>query len=204
LHTLDGESVRQRLRRHTWIREARVLALPPATLLIDVEEREPLAVTRVAPQGAAGLVDREGIAFAPAEAAERERLPLLELARLPEWGESDARLHAGLALIGALEAHGLPAAAAIRLEGKQASATPRLRLRGQPASIVLGPGNLEGKLDRLDALLSAELPEVAQAEWIDLRFAQRAVLRGEALRTGAQGGRPRADAVAVRNREPSG
>jgi hypothetical protein len=204
LHALDGEGVKRRLRRHTWIREAHVLTLPPATLLIGVEEREPLAVTRVAPQGSAGLVDREGVAFAPAEAAEREGLPLLELTRLPQWEEPDERLRAGLALIRALEAHDLPAAAAIQLEGKPAAAMPRLRLRGQPATVVLGPGNLEGKLDRLGALLGAELPEVAQAEWIDLRFAQRAVLRGEALRTGAQGGRPAADAVAARNREPSG
>ena len=61
-----------------------------------------------------------------------------------------------------------------------------LLVAGLRARVVLGHGDLSDKLRRLERLRAAALPDTAGASVIDLRFADRAVLRSAAPPEAAQ------------------
>jgi len=173
LRSLDLARVRAALAAHPWVREARVAALPPDRLILAVEEREPVAVARLA--GVARLVDRDGTAFAPAPA--NASLPELRGAGAP----GGPPLAEGVALLAALEALGLRAPRALILGGEANAAVPALELaadaKAPGARVLLGPDDPASKLARLAELLAADPPELANAAEIDLRFGENVVLR---------------------------
>ncbi len=170
---LDLPAVRSALAGHPWVRHARVAALPPDQVILAVEEREPVAVARLA--GEARLVDRDGTAFAPVEGT--TDLPELVGAGAP----GSPPLLEGVALLDAVAAEGLPAPRALILGGEEPGTTPALEFppgAGAPgARVLLGPDDQPAKLARLAALLRARLPELATVREIDLRFGEDVVLR---------------------------
>lgn len=199
------EALARRLEEDRWVRRAHVAWLPPGTVVVGLEERRPVAWTRVAGHGdEAWVVDGEAVAFDRASPAHREHLPELRLPAPPAPGETDASLQRALAVLDAATGRGLPAVRVIGLAGDDPAALPELELDGLAARVIVGQGALASKLDRLAFLLRAELPDTRAARWIDLRFDQRVVLKGKASRTGASPSRPRADARARCNRESSG
>jgi cell division protein FtsQ len=173
LGALDLVAVEAALGGHPWVRKARVAALPPDRLILAVEEREPVAVARLA--GEAVLVDRDGTAFAPA--SEGTGLPELRGAGRP----GGPPLADGVALLAALEAEGLSAPRALILGGEEASGVPALELGSDApapsARVLLGRDDHAAKLARLAELLRAGLPELGSAAEIDLRFGEDVVLR---------------------------
>ncbi|MEN8160215.1 MAG: FtsQ-type POTRA domain-containing protein [Myxococcota bacterium] len=170
---LDLPAVRSALAGHPWVRHARVAALPPDRVILAVEEREPVAVARLA--GEARLVDRDGTAFAPAENA----------AGLPELVGGGAPgtppLAEGVALLDAVAEQGLPAPRALILGGAEPGTTPTLELAPDAVApgvrVLVGPDDQPAKLARLAELLRAGLPELAAVAEIDLRFGDDVVLR---------------------------
>ena len=60
------------------------------------------------------------------------------------------------------------------------------RLPGLKPRIVLGHSHFDARLTSLARLLETELEEVEDAETLDLRFADQAVLRGAPLPKGAE------------------
>jgi cell division protein FtsQ len=170
---LDLPAVRSALAGHPWVRRARVAALPPDRVILAVEEREPVAVARLA--GETRLVDRDGTAFAPA--ADAAGLPELVGAGTP----GTPPLAEGVALLDAVAEQGLPAPRALILGGAEPGTTPALELAPDAvapgARVLLGPDDQRAKLARLAELLRAQLPELAAVAEIDLRFGDDVVLR---------------------------
>jgi cell division protein FtsQ len=173
LAALDLVAVQAALAGHPWVRRARVAALPPDQLILAVEEREPVAVARLA--GVARLVDRDGTAFAPAAAD--TRLPELRGAGAP----GGPPLVEGVALLAAVEAQGLPTPRALILAADEPATVPALELAPSApapgARVLLGRDDHAAKLARLAELLRANLPELGAAAEIDLRFGEDVVLR---------------------------
>lgn len=183
LDDLDPEAIRTSLVADPWIEDAGVLRLPTGTLLIRVVERDAIARWQIDEELA--WVDATGRRFTGADSA-RIALPMiagdsLEPNALPEDALlilDEVRRHPGLARdLTALTLH-LPA-----LE-----ADPDGVLRGSPAGFVLqigreGPRALLGRrllsqrVARLATLLDHDEETVATAQLIDLRYADRAVLR---------------------------
>ncbi len=195
---LDRGALVEKLQAHPWVARARLTALPPGTLLVGVEERRPVAVSS-GPQGAAVLLDASGRAFAPAADEDVDALPRLVDDASPELRARGVGIARALA-----ERRHLPAAREIVLGPPEAWGRPTLRLAGLTAPVVLGPGLLADKLGRLERLLAADVEELADAERIDLRFAERAILKVSPPRTGAAQRREGADAASRPNRDPAG
>ncbi len=173
LGALDLVAVEAAVGGHPWVRKVRVAALPPDRLILAVEEREPVAVARLA--NGTLLVDRDGTAFAPA--SEGTDLPELRGGGAP----GGAPLAEGVALLAALEAEGLAAPRALILGGEEPGAVPALELGSDAAApsarVLLGRDDHAGKLARLAELLRADPPELGSAAEIDLRFGEDVVLR---------------------------
>ena len=179
---LDLAAVEERLATHPWIRTARATRLPVGQLLIEVDERVPVAVLLDTRTRAWHLVDADGTLFARADAEYVERLPRLRTTTTLERG----RAHP--VLVEAIEV----AARADRLGLAVFGGEPELELPGPgnegwvldftelPLRAVLGRVELSAHLDRLAQLLGSGLPEVREAKVIDLRFSGHAVLRSSA------------------------
>jgi cell division septal protein FtsQ len=190
LTDIDNEAVEMRLTSHPWIRAAQILRLPPSTLLVRVEERRPAARLagggRHTVAGVERLVDPDGTPFAqatdPAIGHEGNSLPRLIGGPSLASGRPHAVLAEAIALLDRLRA-GSPAwqmlggAVELYLPQPQNSEGWVLRTHDQTLEIVLGHEAQLERFDRLEALLRAELPELAQPVRIDLRFADQAVLR---------------------------
>jgi len=174
LAELDSPQIAARLTEHAWIREARVLALPSGRLLLDVVEREPVAVLAGAEPWA---VDATGVPFAPA--GELEGLPRIATAQRPAPGQPDPDLLQAAALARRLPQLGLPAPLEIGVAAPDDPEGLSLRLPGLAPRVVLGREDLEARLGELARLLETELPELGRARSLDLRFRDQAVLEGE-------------------------
>lgn len=191
---VDPEAVRERLRTHPWIRDAQVLRLPTGKLLVSIEERAAVAV--LAPSGSDDpaqwrFVDEAGTPFAvvaatPALAqadADGRPWPVLRGGETLGDGQAHPELAAGLALVHHLRAGAVPALL---------DAPDRIELHlprpgdpqgwildggdGRPV-VILGHQQLLDRLARLEALLRSRIGDVRTATHIDLRFAERAILR---------------------------
>lgn len=180
LAAIDLAALERKVAGHPWVREARATILPLGRVVIDVQEREPVAIVRDA-SGARRFVDTAGDAFAEAPAD----------AGLPELRGLDAgapltserpRLVQGVRVLERFAAHGIqPAPTSVWLGGDVPERLPAVSWGDEEDDglrAVIGGGALERKLAYLVELLEAGLPEVAEAREIDLRFGERVVLRG--------------------------
>ena len=156
------------------------LATEMVSLMVGIRERVPEAVV-TANDPSRGprvtLVDPSGTPFAPAGADDVEILPHLIPSGAVSAGEPDARLALALALAKRLPAHGLPGDLEIFIAPRSDPEGLALRLPGLPGRVVIGWEDFDARLERLTALLAADLTEVAEAARIDLRFADQAVLQ---------------------------
>lgn len=191
---VDPADVERRLSDHPWIREARVMRLPPATLLVHIEERRARALL-VGREGTR-FVDASGNPFAPAVDELAEGLPRLVGGDALEDGRAHETLREALELLerlpGLAEAGLAPDGRIdLHLPGGNAPEGWRLHAPSTGTRVVLGRGDLAGRFERLWQLLEDEETLRALQEGddeIDLRFADQAVLRS-AVRSG-DGGRP--------------
>jgi len=181
--------IESRLRSHPWIRDAHVLRLVPARLLVEVELREPVARVQAASAeaGAAiALVDADGRALAQGPDEPSSSLPTIVSPRLPAVGEVVPALGAAAAATRAVAHSALAGARASFFLGAEDDPNsvsiqlPEL----SAARILLGTGDLDLKLSQLALLLEGESAPARSAAEIDLRFADRAVLRGLPLPDG--------------------
>jgi cell division protein FtsQ len=218
LASVDSQAVVERLQTHGWIEEARALRLPTGTLLVNVRERVPAAVTTTS-EAAAFYVDVSGTPFAEvaAEADDalpgsvggvtgevNQALPRLVSAEPVTTGEPSAALAEAVELARRLPDFGLPLPAEVSIAAEGDPEGFALRLPDRPARVVLGREDLERKLAALARLLAEELPEVGEAANLDLRFADQVVLRKQPAPKGtAQAAAARGRAAASRAR-PSG
>ncbi len=184
LADIDLDQVEMRLREQPWIKNAHVLRLPPATLVVRVDEREPralLADTSSSKEpGRVRLVDEEGFVFAVASG--REELPQFLGGKNLETGRGHLLLSNGLSLLNTLKR--------AQLEPMVGSGDPlTVQLPNDVSSkgwvvqgrieVVLGQKQLESRVQRLVELLGNQevLDLLSQQDLrVDLRFTGQAVL----------------------------
>ena len=177
------EAIEERLQGHPWIRSARALRLPTGRLLIRIEERIPVAILcSTYPCGGEEsewrLVDELGTPFANAARAEDRMLPRIVGRHALAMQETDPDLAQAVSLRGRLPGAGTARAPAVlQLPEADSSEGWVLHLSSPEQRVLLGSRDLEARLERLNWLLAADLASAREAEVIDLRFAERAVLR---------------------------
>jgi cell division septal protein FtsQ len=189
LASIDPEAVREAVAAEPWVESARVLRLPSGTLVISVVERDAIARWRVDAQSEPVLVDGHGQRFAGQPEPGRA-LPLVQ-GRNQSGHELPPEV---IALLGEIERHSSLAAdpASITLHLPELARAEGDEQAGSEAGFVLqvgseGPRALLGRrllsqrVARLAVILDSEEPVISSAGWIDLRYADRAVLRTESV-----------------------
>ncbi|MFK7898443.1 MAG: cell division protein FtsQ/DivIB [Myxococcota bacterium] len=187
LHEVDPERIREVVAARPWIESARTLRLPNRTLVVSVVEREAIARWQAADDAAQELIEPDGSRF-PGSLEEGGALPLVSGAASAEpLLPSDAleildeiKRHDRLAADpSALTLHlpGVRAGLEGALVGSQTGYVLQIGESGPRA--LLGRRLLSQRVARLAALLESEEATVQSARLIDLRYADRAVLRSE-------------------------
>lgn len=187
LDAIDPDSVERAVLANPWVESARALRLPTGTLVVRVVERRAVARWHPDETTSIDLVDERGDRFAGA-LEPGGPLPLVR-------GEADLKgtlPEEALEILRELTRHaalaGDPAALTLHLPGIGRRADGALR--GSPSGYVLelgaaGPRALLGRrffsqrVARLAALLEEDAAMVQSAQLIDLRYADRLVLRTE-------------------------
>jgi len=200
LLAISPPAIETRLREQPWIREAHVMRFVPGRLLVQVTFREPVArVTQASPEGGAPvvLVDAEGRAVVEAAGGPVPLLPVIVSPRLPAAGELAPGLAAAAAAVEAVARSTFAArAATFYLGAENDPNSVSLQLPQLPPRVLVGSGDLDQKLARLARVIAGDTTPARDAAEIDLRFADRAVLRGLPLPDGtahsaqAPGGAP--------------
>ena len=75
IFAFDTETARANLKRNGWVREARVMRLLPATLVVEIDEKQPFALWREGGQTA--VIDVLGGVLALAQPGEFSELPVV-------------------------------------------------------------------------------------------------------------------------------
>lgn len=183
LDLIDPAAVRESLTADPWVESARAVRLPTGTLVVSIVEKRALARWQAEASPDVELIDHRGERFAGATAPGGP-LPLVR-------GEmaNDASLPSpAIEILGALPLHGPlaadPTALTLYLPDRRSDASDDrsgyvLELGPEGPRALLGRRLLSQRIARLAALLESEQADVAEARWIDLRYADRAVLRTE-------------------------
>jgi cell division septal protein FtsQ len=185
LDTVDPQAVSESLLAEPWIESARALRLPTGTLVVSIVERHAVARWHIDETMAVELVDDHGSRFAGAvepggflpmvrgEADITGALPdqaleiLREIARYAALATDPSTL--------TLHLPGLVAGPDGDLRGSNSGYVLELGSKGPRA--LLGRRLLSQRVARLAALLDDDEAMVQTAQLIDLRYADRAVLR---------------------------
>lgn len=188
---LPAEAVNALVMADPWIESAKSLRLPDGTLLVRVVERRAIARYRNTPESEIALVDPAGRRFLGA-VEDAGELPLVAGPL-----ESDASLsQSTLEILTELRKHaGLadePSALTLHLPGPHADTSDTadgdplagetgyvLEIGEQGPRALLGQTFLKRRVARLASLLDQRDQLLAGARVIDLRYADRAVLRTE-------------------------
>ena len=183
--SIDPRTIERTLSEHPWIAEAHAVRLPTGQLLIDVNERVARAVVMIE-NGERGLaVDAAGMPFAPAEEQDLSTLPKLRTNHKIESHTADERLARAIALAYRLPELDLPLPAELSIAADSDPVGYTMRLPDFSPRIVVGWEDFETRLAKLARLFKENLEEVGNAESLDLRFADQAVLRGTSPSKGA-------------------
>jgi cell division protein FtsQ len=173
LWQLDTAAAEAALERPTWVRDAHVERHFPNRVIVDVEEREPVAATPT--DDGTFLIDETGVIFSPEGRREYPDVPYLTgWQAASEEPERAMRLRTLLRIARAAEDEGIEVSQVDVDQDDVYWLFPQRRR----VSVRLGEGtDAERKLPRLRAALAA-LPEagVAVTE-IDASFRDRVVLR---------------------------
>jgi cell division septal protein FtsQ len=178
LDSIDSRVIEQSLSEHPWIADARALRLPTGQLLIEVTERVARAVV-VTENGELGsAVDASGMPFAPAEEQDLSTLPKLKTKSEIESHVADEQLARAIALAYQLPEFDLPLPTELSIAADSDPVGFTLHLPDFSPQIIIGWEDFETRLAKLARLIEENLEEVGNAQTLDLRFADQAVLRG--------------------------
>jgi cell division protein FtsQ len=183
LLSVDLERLQRALETHPWIRRAVVRRVFPDTLVVDLDEREPVAVLRTGTGGREFLLDREGKLISEGVPVADERLPVLTGVdysdAILEAGDTVARVRSGIALAGLLDRSGAGRTEVdLRRPGDMVAYYSGLRLR-------FGEGDFGDKVDRyrqvsdrvIDRwIVRAKAAPARQVE-VDLRFQDKVIVK---------------------------
>jgi cell division protein FtsQ len=180
---IDLVQAQRSLETHPWIRRATVRRVLPDTLMVELDEREPVAVLRTGAGGRKFLLDREGTLISEGVPAADEGLPILTGVDYADaimgTGDTVARVRSGIALAGLLDRSGVGRTEVdLRRPGDMVAYYSGLRLR-------FGEGDFGDKVDRYRQVADRVVDRwVAQAKAaparqveVDLRFQDKVIVR---------------------------
>lgn len=180
---IDLAQAQRSLETHPWIRRAVVRRVFPDTLVVELDEREPVAVLRTGTGGREFLLDREGTLISEGVPPADDGLPVLTgvdyAAAILGTGDTAVRVRSGIALASLLDRSGAGRTEVdLRKAGDMVAYYSGLRLR-------FGEGDLGDKVDRYRQVSDRVLNRwVAQAKAaparqveVDLRFQDKVIVR---------------------------
>lgn len=180
LDAIDPAQIRDAVAAEPWIESVRALRLPTGTLVISVVERHAVARWRISASSNMELIDRRGHRFSGAA----ERGGPLPLVRGEIEGDESLPSSA-IAILNEVGRHLSltrdPNELTLLLPDPQSDLHSGyvLQIGEDGPRALLGKRFLRQRVARLAALLKSEEPKLTDARWIDLRYADRAVLRTE-------------------------
>ena len=180
---VDLVQAQRSLETHPWIRRATVRRVFPDTLVVELDEREPVAVLKTGTGGREFLLDREGTLISEGVPAADEGLPILTGVEYADaimgTGDTAARVRSGIALAGLLDRSGVGRTEVdLRRPGDMVAYYSGLRLR-------FGEGDLGDKVDRyrqvsdrvVDRWVAQAKASPARQVEVDLRFQDKVIVR---------------------------
>lgn len=180
---IDLVQVQRSLETHPWIRRAVVRRVFPDTLVVELDEREPVAVLRTGTGGREFLLDREGTLISEGVPRADEGLPVLTGVDYTDailgTGDTVARVRSGIALAGLLDRSGGGRMEVdLRRPGDMVAYYSGLRLR-------FGEGDFGDKVDRyrqvsdrvIDHWVDRAKAAPARQVEVDLRFQDKVIVR---------------------------
>jgi len=180
---IDLAQAQRSLETHPWIRRAVVRRVFPDTLVVELDEREPVAVLRTGTGGREFLLDREGTLISEGVPTADEGLPVLTGVDYTDailgTGDTVARVRSGIALAGLLDRSGVGRTEVdLRRPGDMVAYYSGLRLR-------FGEGDFGDKVDRyrqvsdrvLDRWIAQAKATPARRVEVDLRFQDKVIVR---------------------------
>ena len=187
LDTIDPAKIREAIVAEPWIESVRALRLPTGTLLISVVERRAVARWRNAESRDIELIDQRGKRFAGATEPGGP-LPLVR----GEIDRDGSIPPSAIEILGEIRRYVSltrdPSSLTLHLPDRQAAEIGTqsdlksgyvLQIGEDGPRALLGERLLGQRVARLAALLENEESKFQDAGWIDLRYADRAVLRTE-------------------------
>ncbi len=187
MDTIDPAKIREALTEEPWIESVRALRLPTGTLLISVVERHAVARWRTSNSSDMELIDQRGQRFAGATALGGP-LPLIR-GEIEGNGSLPA---SAIEILDEIRRHvsltSDPMNLTLHLPDHQATEIGTqsgfdsgyvIQIGEDGLRALLGRRFLTRRVARLAALLESEESKLQDARWIDLRYADRAVLRTE-------------------------
>jgi hypothetical protein len=182
---IDPGAVEANLREHPWIADASVVQLPTSRLLIGITERVARAVVGIAEEPEPSdhdvrgwrVVSSGGLAFATASESDVASLPKLLVRSAPTTHEPVEALADAIELASRFEAFGLPTPSEVIIDEGIGMEGWIIRLPALAPRVILGRDDLDARITALAELVGTGRQELAEAETIDLRFAEQAVLR---------------------------
>jgi cell division septal protein FtsQ len=166
---MDLESLRRRLLAYPLVRSASVQRRLPSALVIELEERVPVALVR---SGRNFIVDRDGKVMSVTEGDVKIPLPCLTGVAILDGRVTAAAMEdlgAGLELMEAVRAGGFPSPESLDCidvsNGNDAVIVP---VRGRPL-VHVGRENLEERLKRLKLVAADISARKQEIEYIELR-----------------------------------
>jgi cell division protein FtsQ len=180
---IDLVQAQRSLETHPWIRRAVVRRVFPDTLVVELDEREPVAVLRTGMGGREFLLDREGTLISEGVPAADEGLPILTGVDYADailgTGDTVVRVRSGIALAGLLDRSGVGRTEVdLRRPGDMVAYYSGLRLR-------FGEGDFGDKVDRyrqvsdrvVDRWVAQAKAAPARRVEVDLRFQDKVIVR---------------------------
>lgn len=178
----DPKEMAQAVAAHPWVRRAEVRRVFPHTLVVDMEERVPVAVLRTG-GGRDFLLDKDAMLLTEGIPAADEGLPVLTgvdyVKAMFGIGETVERMRSGIALVSLLDQAGVGRTEVdLRLPGELVAYYSGVRLR-------FGDGRFEDMVDRYRRVSdrvferwgSPGAMPAGRAVEVDLRFRDRIIVR---------------------------
>jgi len=168
---LDMESLRDRIKAHRWVKEARVRKLFPSTLRIEITERDPAAILKSGESFL--LVDRDGVWLERLASREDANLPLLlDSASFSE--NYPDKLTLAWKCLDSLTPEQRREVEALDLSERGCVS---LYLLGRATRLILGDDRFSERLASIRSYMEILEAQNGTPEYIDLRFDDRVIFK---------------------------
>jgi len=174
LWDIEPADIEKRIVKHPWVRRVLVRREFPRRVVIEIEERKPKAIVAI---GKLYYVDADGVLFKEVVRGENVQFPMLTGIPAEELGASDPAVRRRIQ--DALRLGDLMTEDSHALSEIHFDAPDRLVLytMNHPVALHMGWGDWEGKLERLDRVLTLWKGKEERLGSLDVSFRNQVVTR---------------------------